>query len=118
MTPEHVRKMSEQELLNLFNLLDKGPKPEGIYDGKAWSSHSRLGAVIYRFGWRGKKFTDKKVVNSIFGLPMFEGILLDREDFWMIHYPQFGLYDDMKWTGDFYLGRMRLKNNYIWFTLL
>lgn len=118
MTPEDVRKLSTTELEDLFDSLRAGPKPEGIYDGKAWSHHHWFKPAIYGFGWRGKTFTGARVVNRIFGVSLFPGILTGNAVLWTIFYPNLGLIDEMKWTGDFYLGRMRLSNGNIWFTLL
>lgn len=118
MTPADLRALSEADLTALFSTLPVGPRPQGTYDGKAWSFRSKWFWNASGLGWHGKVFDGDKVTNRILSGQWVMGHLVRNRDEWAIEYQGLGLTDVLRWADGCYLGRMQLKHGAVWFTLV
>lgn len=88
-------------------------RPQGRYRGKV------VGVPLAGLVWKGKVFTDDKVVNLILGRERIEGTVTwdEADKVWLITYPG-GLVDRLAEDNDGgYWGVMKLGPVDVWFHL-
>ena len=111
--------MTDAELCRFFESMSAGRQPSGRYDGHVHSASHPVLAWIGNKVWSGKDFSGTTVTNRILGMMAVSGLLMCSvtDDLWRIHYPRLGIADELRWAGTFWVGRLRIGQGWIWFTL-